>query len=438
MWYPCVPYGDLPAAHRVYVAGMPTGAAVEPWCAGADAEVYRDGHYPVIRDSGGPDGTPRTIMAAEQWWGGDTVDSVLAARAWSWTENQIQALWRDPRVILLATPGTTGRDLWARTPAAEGCPIMGPASQQIVRETASQGRIETFPARAELLPMMWEYDLRLAYAAVLRGLPVGEPHLVERPTVAEVCEHRSRALVTFNPPAGWDRIGIIGTRTGDGIEYPARPTPGGHGPTWADGCEIELAHRYGWSITVHTALIWPTTGEPLREWSGRLLSVLRRADDTLSPRGARAVRQIVRAIILHTVGAFHGAPHRVTCRAIRLEDAPIGATMLRAHDDGSVTWQEQRPAAWPDTVHPEWSSHIWARARRRLLTGPPGSSGALALNPRTIVAIRTDAIYTTIDTGWQDADTGKPGAWVLKRTIDGPIPWPRTGLDVVAAREGVR
>lgn len=440
VWYPLVPFGDVPAAARVFLSEMPTSARLDAWCGGAETEVYRDGHYPIVRDAGGPDGGRRTIMSAAQWHGGDRIDAALAGRAWVWTEAAVRRAWKDPELCLLSTPGTTGRDLWLRTPAAEGCPLIGPATAELIRSTASQGRIETMPARAELLPALYEYDMRLAYAALLRGMPIGEPHQLERATVAEVCANRSRALIRFRVPDGWRHVGMFAVREAgaDTYTYPGAGAGGRwHGPTWADGCEIELAVRHGWQVEVITALVWSSTGEPLRTWAERLTGILARAEQELSVEGARAVRQLVRSIILHTVGAFHGGAHRVTCRATDLADAPIGATMLRVHDDGSVTWQEQRPARWPEAVHPEWSAHIWARCRRRLLE-TPGGGGALSIDPAHIVAIRTDAIYTTRATGWDSGDDGKPGRWTLKRVADGPMPWPRTGTDVLSAREGGR
>ena len=167
-----------------------------------------------------------------------------------------------------------------------------------------------------------------------------------------------------------------------------------------------------------------------------LLKIIGRAHEELSPAGAAAVRSMVRAILLHTIGAFHGRPQRVTCWADDLERAPIGADALRVHTDGRVSWREERPPVWPEASHPEWSSHVWARSRVRLLK-TPGGGGALTIPRRSIVAIRTDAVYTTEPTGWENLDDGKVGRWVLKNTHrDGP--WPRTGDDVLAMKAGER
>lgn len=414
---------------RVFVPEIPRGLDLERRLAGVDdVSVFHDGHHVVIRRD------DLTILDGRQWYG-DGYDPAIADRAWSWIEGAARRLWREPELRLLSTPGTTGRDWWLRTPAADDCPIMSPEWQDAIRATAGQGRIETLPRAAEVVPALHEYDLRIAYAAVLRGLPVGDPiDYVGMPD-----KHaRSRMLVRFRPPAGWDRVGILGVRVE--VAGEARwswPTSHEwHGPTWVDGCEVHLALEHGWSVEVERAYVWTDTRDPLRTWSDRLLKIIVRAADELSPAGAAHVRSAVRAIILHTIGAFHGRPQRVTCWADDLSGAPLGADMLRAHADGRVSWREERPPAWPEASHPEWSSHVWARSRVRLLS-TPGGGGALTIPRRSIVAIRTDAVYTTEPTGWERFDDGKPGRWVLKNTHPGG-PWPRTGDDVLAMKAGER
>lgn len=428
------PFVELPHEGRVFVIGMPNAQALDRWVGEHEVSIFLDGHHPVIADA------ERTITDAGTWWPAEC-DPTIALRAWRWVEAALRHEWKDDGVCLLNTPGSTGRDLWLRTPAADGCPIMSAEAQALVRSTSGQGRVETFPARAPLAAGLYEYDMRLAYAAVLRRLPMGEPAVLEAADsldlVEVVCARTSRAEITFRPPADWSpRPGIIGVRAGENYGWSWPTEPVWHGPTWADGAEIELAVRHGWSVNVRRALVWERTGDPLRLWSDRLVSILAAGERTLSPDGFRHVRSMVRAIILHTIGAFHGAPHRVTCTAPDLGSAPIGADMLRVHVD-HVSWREQRPAKWPEAVHPEWSAHVWARCRRRLLD-TPGGGGMLNIEPSTLIAVRTDAVYTTAPTGWEHADDGRPGRWVLKHADGTAQPWPRTGSDVVAARKGTR
>jgi hypothetical protein len=433
---PFGPFDDLPAeAGRVFVSAIPRATELERWTSGRDVSTFHDGHHVIVRDEAGG----RVILDGRSWFG-ESFDPEIAERAWRWLEARLRREWKDDGVALLDTPGTTGRDLWLRTPAADGCPTVSPAVGDLIRSSSGQGRIETRPAASALLPGLYEYDLRLAYVACLRGLPVGNPEHYHGGAGAELLERvirsRSRALVRFRVPSGWRHIGLLGIKSGDGWGW---PTECGrwHGPTWADGCELELAARHGWEIIVEDCLVWHETGEPLRCWADRLVRIIGEAERVLSPEGFRTVRAMIRAVLLHTVGAFHGKPQRVTRTAANLSDAPIGAEMLRPHADGSVSWREERRAAWPEAVHPEWSSHIWARNRRRLLQTPAGG-GALTIDPATIVAIRTDAIYTTRPTGWDAGDDGKPGRWVLKYSSELRRPWPRTGDDVLELKNGTR
>lgn len=414
------------APGRYYVLGLPTASGgLDEWLdvSGEDVSVFLDGHYPVIRHGG------RTITDSRLWWAVDGADTTTAAAAWRWVEDALRAAWRDPEVCLLATPGTTGRDLWLRTEAADGCPIMSEEAQRLVRSTAAQGRIETYPPRAATLPALYEYDLRIAYAAVLRGLPMGEPVEGLYDLGEIVSGARARALVRFRVPADWSHVGLLSIREDDGsLSWPT--APGWHGETWADGCEIALAVREGWTVEVVRSFGWPRTGEPLRAWSERLLAILSTAARKLDGPLYAHVRAMVRAVVLHTVGAFHGAPQRVTRRAESLDLAPIGAEALRLHDDGSVSWREHKGAAWPEACHPEWSAHVWSRNRTRLLR-TPGGGGMLSADPTTLVAVRTDAVYTTAPTHWQEHDDGKPGRWVLKSSRLDPVPWPANGTDLL-------
>lgn len=428
---------NLPAASRVFMVNMPRAGDLDRLVAGHECETFLDGHYPVVRVDG------RTVTDAAQWFGPGAVPE-LANEAWAWVEAAIGRAWKDPSVVLLSTPGTTGRDLWLRTHAADGCPVMPGPLQDLVRGTSAQGRIETYPGPSPLAGF-YEYDMRVAYAAVLRGMPMGTPEH-RNPSQDEIVEGvRCRVEVRFRPPTGWGHVGLLAVRADDGsLSWPT--TDEWYGPTWADGCEVALAIREGWAVEVVNGLVWPRQGDPLRTWADRLLAVLKDAEmvERLGAYGRRVpgpnplyphIRAMVRAIILHTVGAFHGSPQRVTKRAGDLDGAPIGADMLRVHDDGSVSWRETRAAAWPEACHPEWSSHIWARNRVRLLRNPAGG-GMLTVPAAHLVAVRTDAVYTSEPTGWETGDDGKPGRWVLKSAVTGPVERPLTGLDVIDTRGG--
>lgn len=427
-----VPYADLPDSDRVYVRGIPRGADLDRWLDGADVRVFRGGHYPVIRDGS------RVILDTGQWWPREC-EIEVAGQAWRWVERRLGEIWRD-EIHLLDTPGTTGRDLWMRTPAAAGCPIMSDETQDLVRATSGQGRIETYGGPTPIRGL-YEYDMRVAYAAVLRGMPIGEPIFVGGGTsvLHAVVDRnaRARALVTAHVPNSWRHVGLIGVPTSAGMSWPAEP--GRVIPhVWVDGCELALAVKSGWRIEVEECLLWPEIGEPLRCWGERLVDLLAEAERVLMPIGFAHVRSMLRSIILHTIGAFHGSRHRVEMRASKLEEAPLGARQLSELDDGSVSWVADGPAVWPEAIHPEWSAHIWARNRVRLLEHPAGG-GMLTVNRERLVAVRTDAVYLdSPEPDWVAGDDGKVGRWVAKRAIRETVVRPRTGTDLIELRDGAR
>ena len=397
----------------------------------AGGAAYLDGHYSVIRsnETGGA-----YLTEAAQWFGQSAVQLAGVdhlAKTWAWLNQAIAHYWKDPRVYLLATPSTAGRDLWLRTipPGGEGWLTLPAALQETIRADAHQGRVQTMPAATETITGLVEYDIRLAYVAVSRGLPAGKPQWRNRPPATVLdAGVPSRHWVRFAVPDTWRHVGLLPVKTmGGAWSY---PTEGEH-ETVIDGAELALALRNGWRVEITKSLVWPTTGDPFRTFFDRLLRILvdaRRHSELTQ----HLVRSAVRAMALHTIGAMHGAPHKVT-RTGAPSQVPDDADNIRLLDGGGVQWVELAAAAWPETCHPEWSAHIWARNRRRLLDHPT-IGGVLSVPVENVVGVRTDAVYLTSETGWENADTGKPGAWVRKRTIDGPLPWPASNSELLKMR----
>ena len=79
-------------------------------------------------------------------------------------------------------------------------------------------------------------------------------------------------------------------------------------------------------------------------------------------------------------------------------------------------------------LQPHWAAWIWGNARTRL------TRAALALPFDSIMALRTDGIWTTYDVSqdenpiWQD--TGKPGSWRKKYELH-DIHWPEKYGDML-------
>lgn len=429
-----VPSGEVTAdvvqqAERVFMLGPAPGSRAILAMLDSSASVYLDGHFPVVRigDS--------QLTYAESWFGAGAYSPADCQRAWEWLSAGIKAF--GPTATMLASPGTTGRDLWLRTVRDEGYSVVSPAVQTVIRSSAGQGRIEMLPAGAGLLPAMYEYDARLAYLGVTRELPIGEPESVDGRRYESERMSRARWLVEWTVPKGWRLPGILPVMLPAGGWY--WPTvPGAYGPSWVDATELHLAVQAGWSVRIHEGMLWHETADVFRTWQDRLLRIMDRAVTELEPAGAGMIRSAVRAMILHTIGAMHGAPRKAT--GIGSAGAvPKGASDIRQLSDGRMIWSTSTAPAMPELVHPEWTSTIWGRARARLLDAPTGikgqRAGLLHCRPGTVVAVRTDAIYLTEPAPWHDApDDGKPGRYVFKGAYQGPMPWPRTGRDILTIK----
>lgn len=414
-------------AERIYLIGRPPAQRELVEMAG-DGEVYLDGHYPVIKRDG------RQITWAGQWFGEGDYTAADAGHVWQTLGELIAAEWRGQDVGLLTTPATTGRDLWVRlVPSGAGWPVLPRALQAAIRSNAGQGRIETFPGSG--IVALHEYDARLAYLAVTRRMPVGLPtELIDGDAAEWVACHPyqpARVQVSFRPPAGWGTVGILPVKLrNDSWCWPTEQA--WHGPTWVESSELFVADAHGWKYNVHSVIGWERCEDVFRAWQDRLMRVLAAGQQVyvMDPTRAAMVRAAVRSLVLHSIGAMHGAPHKVT----HVGDDPGGdSRSVRMIDGGRMIWHTTREPAWPQLSHPEWTATIWGRWRARLLDGP-ANTGALHVERGAVVAFRTDAIYTSRPvTDWADADDGKVGRFRLK-TITRPIPWPRNGTDILAAK----
>jgi len=115
-------------------------------------------------------------------------------------------------------------------------------------------------------------------------------------------------------------------------------------------------------------------------------------------------------------------------------EVPTGVDLTVA--GGMLVWQTETAAGWREMVHPEWVGQIWAEQRCRLLeTGPNAAQanvGALHLPHLDLVALRTDAVYSTTDPGWPD--TSKVGQFRPQLRLGQAVPTPRCLDDLMALR----
>jgi hypothetical protein len=254
-------------------------------------------------------------------------------------------------------------------------------------------------------------------------------------------------------PAGWNHVGILpAPAAGDRAwHYPAKA--GQTFTTWAGGAEVNLALRNPvapWRIEILDGLLWES-GTPLRDWSTKLKeawSGLRATaelhTDERQRLAAHLASRAVRSILLYGIGGFAQRP-RITTASVpvgREADIPAGAQIIGS-DGQTITWQRSNGFSRDPYAHPEWAAGVWSGARAALLSTRMRednvSVGALHLPAGSVVAFRTDAIYTTATeqaAAWPYH--GQPGDYLLKGRLSGPVTAPATEDDLLALQAAGR
>lgn len=427
---------------------------LKPWWSVAKAGHHLDNAKTPTARYVHEDGTTIEIMRSAAWWGESDADVTTSRDAWFALQTDVQAAFGGDGTRLLATPATTGRDLWARTIGRnQNYAVLSDEIRELIHATAGQGRIELLPQPLRHKPVgneRWTVEIpgvhvrdgRLMYAALTWGMPVGPPTLLTAEAIRAMPEAqlrkaimgRSRWHVNVQVPKDWHRpFGLLMAKdtVGPGWCYPAEP--GRVFETWCDGSELALAMDEGWRPALLGGITW-REGKPLNSWTEKLLGIWTRYEAHPDPELAQLVRRAIRSMILFGIGAFasRGRTTTHTLPEDRSAEVPAGVKVSRA--GGMLVWTQPAPAtAWArDMAHPEWSAAIWARARVRLLDGPGvnGRTGALYLPPGVdVIAFRTDALVLTGDPGW--ADDGKPGRLRYDGELIGPFDWPETEADML-------
>lgn len=411
-------------------------------------KISSKGHY--VKDTDSPcfrftgwEGRDVEILFGSSWFGPD-IDAWTGHEAWNLLRKKVIRAF--PGAELLSTPATTGRALWARTiPAGKTWPVMSAELRELIASTSGQGRMELFEPEGgiDACDEFTYLDARFSYAALTWGMPVGEPHHWEPKTreplhddaIHVLLKSRGRWRVNFTVPGTWAHVGILPVKDqAGGWSYPS--TPGESRITWADACEVSLAHSAGWKIELLEGFTW-AEGKPLDTWTTKLKGINADLRDSYlleAPAAARGAR----AMLLHAIGAFATRSHLIS-KSVPLADEDQVPDNARVTVVGAeLVWEEPaQQSTWTlNQAHPEWSAAIWARARVRLLDAPgPGGTrvGALHVPRDQIIAFRTDAIYLTEDPGWPD--DGKVGRFRVKGKIREIRDWPQSNTELFRLRD---
>ena len=344
---------------------------------------------------------------------------------------------------ILSSPASTGRELLLRTlPAGHQYPVLDDEYLELLHHTTGQGRNELLTEDraqypADELPGLYSYDMRWAYAALCRGVTGTGPAEMDNGT--EFLGYApARYEVEFRVPDEWEHLGLLGVH-GEG--WPS--TPGTRWRTWCDARELRLADRWGWRIgqdvrITRRLLLSTDKSAPLRTWADKLTEVRETWLPAQEAPAAvvRLAQDMTRTVLLASLGALQGRRQKIThvLPQARAAEIPAGATPTVA--GGMLVWQTETAAGWREMVHPEWVGQVWAEQRCRLLdTGPNAAQanvGALHVPRRELVALRTDAVYSTTDPEW--SDSGRVGQFRPQLRLNRPVPTPRCLDELMSLR----
>ncbi len=413
---------------RQWAARLPHG-----WVP-AEGGHYLDGSHTWVLRYRHESGRCAEVRPASEWFGRGSFTAADASEAWVLLHDLVAERWAG-RPALLSSPAATGRDLWVRQlSASEEWPAPPPDVADMIRAGSGQGRSEVVELEGrDSLPWLVEMDGRLMYLALMRELPGRFVDVVEgHPETFDPYE-RARYLVEVTVPAGWAHVGLVGRRADAGRwEYPR--VPGETWETWCDGVELQLLENRGWPFVVRRRIVFQR-GRPLDRWAARMLGAIGTAPSMLrySPRAREMAAGALRLVAISALGGFQGRPFLVD-RSAPLHEGPPGAGARNVRvAEGRYHWQEPTPPREPWSVQPHWPASVWARSRVRLLTHR-GRAGALHVPLSTVVAMRTDALYLTVDPTEAWESDGRPGVLRRKWWRAGPMPAPTSVRELLALK----
>ncbi|MGW1976472.1 Mucin-19 [Streptomyces sp. NPDC001889] len=399
--------------------------------------------------------THTEIRSVTEWFDPDGADVSTVRHALTLTWDALRKHW--PDVVLMGSPSQTGRDLWSRTiPTKQGArwtdgyPVMSDEIRQLLHATSGQGRSEliTPPRVPEELPGWTELDRTLAYGKHTWASGVGAPQRVTARTFTSwEAKRQSDALfapshwhVRVTVPGGWNHVGLLPAAVEGDRSWTYPCEPGRTFTTWAGGAEINAALRnpiQPWKIEILDGLLWES-GTPLREWSDNLKAAWASLSAAAQHAGADELRlayklasRAVRSVLLFGIGSFAQRP-RITTGTVPVgqeRQVPKGARVV-GMSGNSIVWERTSMTRNP-WAHPEWASGVWSAARAALLStraktadGQTTHVGALHLPPGSVIAFRTDALYTSVTPGW--AYHGEPGDYLTKGHLPCTVAAPTT------------
>jgi hypothetical protein len=416
------------------------------------------------------------VRTAEEWFDDAPLSPAQAREAWDTVAAIIRSA--DERARLFNSPAATGANLWALSLPKNINPVpVDPDIASEIHATSGQHHYDhlvagaNFSRHEDCLPLIdpkqlkkinaFAYiDGRFMYAGVGRELGIGPARRLNRAAAYELLEQdpyaRARFHVRFTVPENWNHVGLLAVKhqsVAEGWYYPNRP--GATADTWADGSEIHVARAFGWQIDPHEAIVF-TKARPLDTFTDRMTRARAKVAENhdLHPLIRQAVMAALRSIVLHSIGAFAAGGRDETRVAENLFDIPpeFQSDAVRQGKLWIFNIPSNPNSRTSSFYHPELAAQVWGRARARVLHGPSalgnGTSGALRLDPSTLIGIQGDAVFTTALPTWSlpansgGGDDGKTGRLRLQGYTRGNFQTPETlkqraALKARAERAGI-
>jgi len=361
----------------------------------------------------------------------DTVPSIEdCKKSWQLMGSLLRGAFGE-HAVLMGTAAATGQNLLRLAlPRGQAYQALPKDIQEILFHNFGQGRIETFYRQACTVPTLYEIDATWMYAACSRDVPTGECIHDQENTLINEGKSPAFYRVVAMVPETWNHVGLLpaydeeAARRNADIKTCFPNTPGQAFESWCTNSELRLAYESGWTFTILERIHFPQrSSDPLRLWLERLKRLRERCDFVDEPQRTM-LRQAIRSIVLKAIGSFyrHIVVNDGYVPLAQSEQIPELAEW-EAIDENTIYYREEADLTdrQQQMLQPHWACWIWGNARTRL------ARAALALPFESIMALRTDGIWTTYDVGqdenpiWQD--TGKPGSWRKKYELQN-MAWP--------------
>lgn len=379
----------------------------------------------------------KVVLYMTAQWFGRATSADVCRRAFLRLRQLLRGAF-DSGVSLMGTPARTGLDLIERSlPDGKEYPVLPDDLREKLEHNIGQGRMEFLQplldsTQADTLYIL---DAIWMYAACCRRLPVG-PAMYD--TINDLADDGYRPgfyHVRFLVPKTWQHIGLLPSWDG-------RPTWPNEPGTWHEAyvCndELRLAVGFSWHVQILERWLFANDADPLRTWVEKLRTLRSAVSVERDGDLAKPLRDAIRAICIKAIGGLSrkGRYEQVETPIEQAETLPEDAIIdTDALSDTVIRWLRPVPLDAPMAYfqRPEWAAMVWGRARARLV------KAAMELPREAVIALRTDAIITTLDPKWENDE--KPGTFRIKEVIDlagRPVPTDeRTYRKLLAERRAV-